>query len=731
MGASGLALLGVLMQVAAQAEPGVRADARQRPQAHIARLPEGIQPPVIDGHLEDPAWERATPLSELRQVEPLEDAEPSECTEVHLLYDSRAIYVRLLCHDREPGAIRDSQMKRDANLDPDDRVEVLFDPFLDRRNAFWFQIGAGGSMGDALISKNGSRFDKQWDGIWLARSRITERGWEAEMEIPVATLNFDPAGASWGFNLRRFVRRRTEELRWAAVSQQVEFFWISEAGVITGLSGLDQGLGLDLTPFVTAVVGRDHVTDEVDDSSDVGLDGIWRITPQSKLTFSYNTDFAETEVDVRQVNLTRFPLFFPEKRKFFLEDAGAFFFGYGSGFNGAQDAIPFFSRRIGLDEDGAEVPLLGAAKYTAQTERYTLAVLDAQTEATDTVDDANLLASRYSLNVMERSDVGLIWTHGDPDGSGAADTYGADFNWRTQSFLGDRNLNLSTWVLGTTNEAEGGAVEEGLAFSGQASYPNDVVELSARVTRIDDDFDPRLGFVRREGIHLYGADLAWRPRIQGEWVRRLSFGFEPLLVTDLEHEPETTALEFEPLGIEFESGEELQLFLSWNEERLVEDFDITDDVTIPIGEYEFLRTGVELETSDKRPVGGRVQFSTGGFFDGTRDELGLGLDLRASRHALLGANFERNDVRLPDGDFIVHVASLELTLVANPDLSWTSFVQYDDQSDTFALNSRLWWILRPGSSAFLVFNQGWEQDQGSLDPLSTQVEFKLGYTLRL
>ncbi|HVS17464.1 MAG TPA: carbohydrate binding family 9 domain-containing protein [Planctomycetota bacterium] len=720
-----LALLGVLAHAAPAAS---QADT---PRVVVARRPDDVPEPVIDGVLDDPVWTHATPLGELRQVEPIEGGAPSERTEVHLLYDSRNVYVRLLCHDRDPAGIRDSQMKRDANLDPDDRVEVLFDPFHDRRNGFWFQIGAGGSMGDALVSKNGSRFDKQWDGIWLARSRVTERGWEAEMRIPVATLNFDPDGGSWGFNLRRFVRRRTEELRWAAVSQSVNFFWVSEAGELGGLSGLDQGLGLDVTPFVTAQTERDHMQDDVTEDADAGLDAIWRITPDHKLTLSYNTDFAETEVDTRQVNLTRFPLFFPEKRRFFLEDAGAFFFGYGTGFGGLQDAIPFFSRRIGLDEAGNEVPMLGAAKYTAQTERWSAALLDAQTEATDTVDDANLLAARVSFHVLANSDVGLIWTHGDPDGEGGADTVGADFNYRTESFLGDRNLNASAWVLGTSNDVQGGGVEEGLALSGFVSYPNNEVQLSARVTRIDDDFEPKLGFVRRKGIHLYRSDLAWRPWINGERVRRLGFELSPELITGLDHSLQTAALTVKPLNIEFESNDEFALEVSLNEERLDADFDITDDVTIPVGEYGFLRGGVAFESSDKRRFGGRASFATGGFFDGTRDDLVLGLDLRASRYALVGAGFERNEVRLPAGDFVVHVARLELTLVATPDLSWTHYLQYDDVSDALGLNSRLWWILRPGSSAFLVFNQGWQQDQGSFAPLSTEVEFKLGFTLRL
>jgi hypothetical protein len=553
----------------------------------------------------------------------------------------------------------------------------------------------------------------------LGRSRITSRGWQAEVRIPVATLNFDPEGERWGFNLRRLIRRRTEEARWASPQQNVRFFSVADAGTLEGLGGLNQGLGLELTPFGVVDGEGDHASDETDVGADLGLDAIWRVTPDTKLTLSYNTDFAETEVDARRVNLTRFPLLFPEKRDFFLEDSGVFVFGDGS-----NEVIPFFSRRIGLDDSGQEVPLLGAAKLTAQTEGYTLGVLGALTEARGEVDQAELFAGRYSHNILERSDVGVIWTHGDPDGRGAADTVGLDLNLRTADFLDDRNLQLSLAGVHSASSEEDG---DGNYLSTRLSYPNDEVSLSAGASHVDEDFDPKLGFVRRRGVRRYDADLAWRPRLNGDLVRRLDFQLEPVLVTDLGGDLQTSEVELQPFGLQLESDDRAGVELRFSEERLEEDFEIFEGVVIPVGDYPFTRGGVFLETSDKRPLSIGLEVQTGEFFDGERDDLELELQWRASGLVQLALELERNDVRLPDGDFQVHVGRL----YPGPDLSWTQYLQYDDVTERLGLNSRVWWILRPGAEFFAVLNQGWDGAGDGLVPTTTRLAFKLGWTLRI
>lgn len=701
------------------------ADASHAPTLVLARLPDGLARPVVDGALDDPAWRQAALIDDLRQSEPAIGEPASERTLVRLCYDSDSFFVALECFDREPHLIRDTQMKRDANLDPDDRVEILLDTFCDRRNAFWFQIGPAGSLGDALVAKNGGSFNKQWNGIWYGEARITDAGWQAELEIPMATLNFDPTGTRWGFNLRRHIRRRGEEARWAAVDPGQQFFWVSEAGTLEGLTGLRQGLGLEVTPFVG--VSYESEEDDSDLLGDAGLDLFYRLAPNTKLALTLNTDFAETEVDERVVNLTRFPLFFPEKRDFFLEDSGVFQFGPPLDFGASADVIPFFSRRIGLDANGEEVPLLGAVKLTGQTEGYTFGALDAATDESGGVDAQNLFVGRYSKHVQAHADLGAIWTNGDPEGADGANTFGLDANWRTGDLVDGDNLLLSSYWLRTDDSLSEGAD----AFYLGASYPQDEMQLAANATWIEDEFDPALGFAPRTGIKKYVGQGFWTPRL-GSAVRQLEIGATASLITDFDDATESEAVDLRPIGLELESGDEASLRLLRFREVLDADFEIQDDVTIPPGDYAFDRCGLVVETSDKREVDLVASWFAGEFYDGTRQDLALDLGWRPSRYGTFGLGYGRNDVSLPDGDFTVHVGRLRANIQFTPWIAWSNFLQYDNESDQLGLNSRLWWIFEPGRELFLVLNQGWDADPGwRFEPRTTQIALKIGYTFRI
>ena len=700
------------------------------PSASVPRVPAGSEPPRIDGDLTDEAWAHAVVLSEFAQVEPVEGGTPSERTEVRLLVDRGAIYLALHCFDDEPEEVRGTQRLRDARLNPDDRVEFEFDTFHDRRNGYWFQIGAGGSKGDALLAKNGASFNKDWDGIWEGKARITDQGWQAEVAIPFQTMNFGPDTDTWGFNIRRWIRRRNEEVRWAAPLQRIGFFSIANAGVLTGMTDLDQGLGLDVVPFAVLDSFEDRKARRRFVTGDLGLDAYYRLTPNFKLSLSVNTDFAETEVDDRQVNLTRFPLFFPEKRDFFLEDSGNFFFGYSSGRGGGSrsEVIPFFSRRIGIDGSGDEVPLLGAVKITGQTERFTLGLLDVGTDRLHELDERNLFVGRVGMNIFEQSDVGVIWTHGNPEGRTRNDTYGVDFNYRSDHFLGDRNLQFGTWVLRSDTEDVSG---DELAASARIAYPNDEVDLSASWTTIDEDFDPALGFVPRRGIKRYRTSWNWRPRLNSGGIRQLRFSLGPSLTTDTGNDLETASVFFQPFGVEMESGDEFGLFLTRTSEILDSDFEIQDGVSIPEDRYDFTRYSIDVETSTHRVVSGELRHNFGTFFGGRRTDWSVELTARPGPWGTFDVEYERNDIDLPGGDFIVRVTRFRSNLMFTPELALSSFVQYDNVSDSVGLNSRLWWILEPGSELFLVLNQGWDyRIDRHFAPTSTQLTGKIGYTAR-
>jgi hypothetical protein len=695
-------------------------------------LGAGESEPVIDGRLDEALWARVTPLTGLRQVLPDTGAPASERTEVRFCFGPEELFIGVSCFDSEPALIRQVNMARDARLYADDRFELLFDTFDDDRNAFWFQMSAAGSRGDALITKNGSSFNKPWNGLWQGRATVTDEGWFSELAIPYATLNFDPETSDWGFNIRRFIRRNEEEVRWATPSTSIYFFSVIHAGALTGLPPLQQGLGLDVIPFVTAGGERDRTTSETDTNLDAGLDLLYRFSPSTKLSVSLNTDFAETEVDDRRVNLTRFPLYYQEKRDFFLEDSGVFFFGPSTGrrSRGGGSLSPFFSRRIGL-YNSREVPLEVAARFTTQTNEYSLGLLDVHAGSLSYDDDGtpvdldsqDLFVGRFSKNLGEQSDAGLLWTHGNPEGGDGA-TLGADFNYRTNSFLEDRNLRLSTYGLTAENGADSDE-----AYHASASYPNDIVELSLSYTQIGDDFDPALGFVPRKGIKKYSGSFEYGPRPRTN-IRQLNFGLHPTVYTDLEGNTESERLYATLLQVEWESGDSFGIDVKRQREVLTEAWDIQDGVEIAIGDYEYLRWGIEYETSSKRPLSIETGIDFGEFYDGERVDYGIELDWNVSAGTQLGFEIERNEIKLGTGSFDVNVLHLHADLQFTPDTAWYNFIQYDDESEDVGLNSRLWHIFEPGREIFVVLNQSWNTVGDRFAPERTGLALKFGYTLR-
>src|SRR5438093_5195517 len=341
------------------------------PVARATRTTETIR---IDGRLDEAAWQSAEPIGPLRQREPVESTDPSEHTSVRVLYDDNALYVAVVCDDRSRNGIVSTQLTRDADLDVDDRITIVLDPFFDHRNGFFFQVNPAGARSDGQVSNNSESLTRDWDGIWNAAARISDEGWTAEIEIPFKTLRFKPGQSVWGFNVERQIKRRQETDRWAAPRQNIWIGNLAEAGRLEGFDGIRQGLGLDVRPYVSG--GAENS----DGSFTGGIDVFKNVTPNLNAAVTVNTDFAETEADIRQVNLTRFPLFFPEKRTFFLEGAGVFDM---AGLANTTDVRPFFSRRIGLVEgvtgNNVTVPLRVGLKLTGRQSDYNIGVLDVET----------------------------------------------------------------------------------------------------------------------------------------------------------------------------------------------------------------------------------------------------------------------------------------------------------------------------------------------------------------
>jgi hypothetical protein len=701
--------------------------------AHRVEASRTERPPVIDGRLGDAAWNDAILIDNLRQVEPVENGEPSERTEVRILYDADFLYIAFRCFDREPSGIIATEMRRDGAASSggrgfgnggtnfrDDRVMVVLDTFHDRRNGFYFEINPVGARTDGLIENNDD-LRTDWDGIWYGKASIDDAGWAAEIAIPFKTVGFNERSDTWGLNLQRSIRRRNEDIRWSAPQQNKELTSVADAGELTGLMGLNQGIGLDVVPFGVASYLRDHNENDEDWDLDAGFDLFYNFTPSLKAAITVNTDFAETEVDERQVNLTRFPLFFPEKRDFFLQDAGIFNFG-----GIRMNPLPFHSRRIGIGADGEEVDIIAGAKITGRIGDLNLGLLDVQTDDHAGVNGSNLAVGRVSYNVLSESDVGVIGTYGDPRSNGSNALYGFDFNFRDSQFSGDQTATGHAWILqSNTPGVDGGETAWGL----KAGWPNDIVDWEVGFTHIDQDFNPALGFVPRGGIREYYTQFRyrWRP---GGVIRRIDVGTFATLITDLDNDLESSEINLNLLSIETEYGDEFDVEYSIVKEVLDEDFEISEGVVIPVGSYDWQRTGVAYSGSQARLLRFEADASYGGFWSGESLELQAGVEWRASANLSLSLEYEYNDVDLDEGDFITRLARARANIYFTPDISWQTFIQYDNVSDTLGINSRFHWIIQPGSDFYLVLNQGYDIIDSRPHSGFTELTSKVGWTFR-
>ena len=669
--------------------------------APVARAVRAGGPIRLDGRLDEPSWGRASSPGPFLEVEPEEGVSPSEETEVRLLYDDENVYFGIRCRDRTPSGITSTEMGRDDDLEVDDHVIVVLDTFFDQRNGFFFLVNPAGARGEGQISNNDEHLNYDWDGIWDAAARIDGEGWAAELAIPFKTLRFKAGRPAWGLNVQRRIQRRQETSRWAAARRDVWISNLAEAGRLEGLTEAKQGRGLDIRPYLSAA--RESGEGEVK----LGGDVFKNLAPNLTASLTINTDFAETEVDARQVNLTRFPLFYPEKRSFFLEGAGIF---EAAGLANNPDLLPFYSRRIGLHE-GQEVPIRAGLKVSGRVGRWNVGLLDVETGRAEGLglERQNLLAARVSRNLFRQSWIGLIATHGDPAGSGGNTLVGADARFASSSFRGGKNLSLDLYAFRTLDEASGRSDH---AWGFKLDYPNDLWDVALTYKDIGEDFSPALGFVLRTGIRKTDFGVVFMPRPGRLGIRQLFFELRPQYVTDLQGRVLDWRVSVSPLQLQTESGERLEWAWAPQFERLDEAFEVQPGIVVPPGDYRFDAFEAGLGTAERRrwSIEGGIRW--GGFYDGTLVSYGGELVLKPTPHVRLALGGERSEGKLPGGRFTTEILSGRLELNLSPDLGWSTLVQYDSDSRLLGVQSRLRWRIRPGSDVFVVFNRGWLRDEG-------------------
>jgi hypothetical protein len=679
-------------------------------------------PPVIDGVLDDPVWQTAARVEDLHEIQPTEYAPASERTTVYLLYDSDAIYIAARLHDREPSEITARILRQGEEVFGDDWFSVLLDPFHDRRSGYRFITNPNGLRQEGLF-QNISEEQWDWEGIWHTASTIDEQGWVTEIAIPFKTLSFDPLNDTWGINFRRAIARRDERTGWVSRNRNSD---PSTSGTVVGLTGLEQGVGLDIVPSLSVSERRPFDGSPATTDTDPSLDLFYKITPSLTGALTINTDFSATEVDDRQINLTRFGLFFPEKRDFFLQDADIFEFGGLEG-NGR----PFFSRRIGLSGDGTPVDLEVGGKLTGRVGRFNLGVLSARQDDYGTAVPAdNATVARASANLLAESSIGMIVTEGNPGSTVDNSLAGVDFLYRNSRLPGGKLLEAAAWAQESDSE---GVSDDQSAYGLRFEMPNNSGWAGGiGYTKLGANFDPGLGFLNRPGVKALeiGTEYRHRPR-DGLW-RSILGGIEAERIELLNGELQSQAVEYELVALETRVGDEISLQYEDEQEQLDEDFEIDDGIVIPLGRYSFANTRLSLETADHRKVWGSFDYQTGDFFDGEREEISVSVNWRPSGRFRTGFGYEWNDIRLPAGNFVTRLVEVRTDVTFSSKLSWVTRIQYDNVSEVMGVNLRLHWVPEAGREGFFVLNrdlEDFDRDNRFHSALS-ETAVKFSYTFR-
>jgi hypothetical protein len=702
------------------------------------RIKEG---PKVDGFLTDPAWQSAFAITGFRMVEPRPGEDPSEKTEARVLYDDTSLYIGVYCHDSEPARISANTMAHDSGnvqssmgyggyghgpqTSSDDVVRILLDPFQDKRNAYIFFVNSRGARGEGLAYAGSSSLN--WDGIWEADSRRLADGWSTEIRIPFKTISFRPGLTVWGLNIERTIARKMEVIRLSGTTRDSNFYNPNEAAALQGIEGIRQGLGITFRPYGLASASKDNlVSGTYHGELDGGFDLYKSFTPNLVGVASYNMDFAETEVDERRINLTRFPLFFPEKRMFFLEGSEVFSFSSSVSF------MPFFSRRIGLFE-GAQIPVRFGAKLYGKVGNTNLVVLDVQTGAYGDLGGRNLLAARMTQNIFAQSKVGWIFTNGSPTGERNS-LAGVDFNYSSSKFLGDKNIMLAAWGAYNWNEREEGR-HHGFGF--RADYPNDLWNVQTTYAYYGEALDPGLGYMMRQGIQTAFARVAFQPRsaggFLGRFVRQFFFDAIADYYWDLSGNLETSQINVSPLGFRTQNGERFGFSIVANRDVLPYDFEVAEGVILPAGRFDFMSFRLDASTANHRPVVFDAGYNFGQFYSGHYDDINLGLTLKFKGYAALAldANIVRG--RLPESRFSENVYQVRADIFLSPDLGLMNYVQFDDISNALGWSARVRWQISPGNEIFLVYNKNWERrwdPAGRFAPLGDRGVIKISLSIR-
>ena len=698
----------------AQVEPGgaplpmpLDPDLAPRPSANAARATGPVR---VDGVLDDATWAAAPVIDAFWQQKPRSGAPATERTEVRILFDDQNLYIGAEMHDQPGYRPIIPTLQRDPNTRDGDAFGIMFDPFLDGKTVFSFFFNPGGAVRDIQSADDGRINNAAWDAAFDLDTRVHDRGWTLEVAIPWSQLRFDAARAPqvWGMNMLRRIRRKNEDATWAPMDRQWQIYVSSRGGTLHGLDGLETGRNLSLKPFVLGSEPSGDLQASDTTSFEVGGDLKYGITPSMTLDLTLNTDFSQVEVDQEQVNLTRFSLFLPEKREFFLENAGVFQFGDQGTYStrtGAtnRDFTLFHSRRIGLTPRGSPLPILGGGRVSGTAGPVSVGVLNMQTLREGDFDPENFTVARVRTEPVTGLTLGGLFGNRATTAGGLAKnrSYGADLDFQALNGY----LLVQSYVAATEGtDTLGAPVQRRMAGRLSAGWRDPFWEVFALYRHFDEDFAPGIGFVRRTAIDHGYATIGVRPRPDWPGVLEINPYLEAHIYSNLQGVLETRTSTV-GLDFDFRDGSVATINASDRYEHVFESFAVRGS-EVGAGRYAFREAEASYQTSGARRVSGRASVGGGGYFGGERFSFGGNVLGRVGHQVLLQLSADHNRIALPGQPVTTaDVYGANLDVFFSTRLLTSAFVQYNAATEDFVTNLRFRWIHAPLSDLYLVLTE--------------------------
>ncbi|MDA2933118.1 carbohydrate binding family 9 domain-containing protein [Acidobacteria bacterium AH-259-D05] len=663
----------------------------------VLRAVNAAEPPFLDGILDEAVWEGVPRAEPFKQKEPTEGRDASEPTYVKVIYTENSLFFGIVCLDSSPAEIVATELRRDGDLKKDDSVWILIDSLHDHRNAFLFATNAQGTQYDALIIDEGKETNKDWDEAWRVASHRNEEGWSVEFEIPFKVLRLRDSDREIGLEFQRVIRRKNEFVFWNSWERDFRFEEVSRAGHLAGLESIELAKRWRLKGYVVGGAGE-RGQGGWENRSDAGIDDIkWRVTPTLTADLTFNTDFGEVEVDAQQANFIkpRSQLFFPEKREFFLEGAG--FFDFSARMNEgifAPTFRAFFSRRIGLSQDGQRVPIVGGVKITGRTGAFSIGALNMQTQEEGGIEGSNYSVVRIRHDLFSRSSIGAIITNQSGEGSFNR-TAGVD-----SRFLLFDNLTLDSFFI---RSAEPGVNEDQNAYHARAYWQTDLWEIGVGHLTLQPNFNPEMGFVERSDNRKTIGDITFKPRPDISWLRQIELRAFYEYFTNQEN---VVAQKVGHYALRFilESGGEFRIAMHTRFNRLFRPLGLAPGVEILPGDYIGRNWSFTYTGDPARPLAGMIRYGfQDDYFGGKRSYLRINSQWKPTPSLILDLGYDLEHIRLPQKDFYSHIINLGINYSFNTRLITTTILQYNNLEQIKGVNFRLNYIYRPGDDLFLVY----------------------------